>query len=65
MWVMTSHMRFVLSACSTFMKLLSRWIAEIATMEATSFSLRPPKSSVPIHAGRSSSAVSIRETKFS
>ena len=41
-------------------------IAEIATMDAISFILRPEKSTVPIQLGRSSwLAVSIFETKFS
>ena len=40
--------------------------AGLRTIEATSLSFRPEKSTVPIHSGRSSSLpVSILETKFS
>jgi hypothetical protein len=65
MWVITFHMMSSLAIWPMFMKLLSRSIPEIATIDEISFSLRPPKSRLPIQDGRSSSPVSIRDTKFS
>src|ERR1051325_8249909 len=48
------------------MKVRSREIAEIATIEPTNLSFRPEKSTVPIQAGRSAwPSASILETKFS
>src|SRR3954465_13315614 len=51
---------------SMFMKAFSTWIAEIATIEAISFCLSPPKLTLVIHPGQSGWLPgSILETKFS
>src|SRR6185503_3557178 len=51
---------------SMFMKAFSTWIAEIATIEAISFCLSPPKLTLVIHSGQSGWLPgSILETKFS
>ena len=49
-----------------FMNAFSTWIAEIATMEASSFCFSPLKSTLVIQSGQSGwPPVSIFETKFS
>src|SRR6267142_4682696 len=53
-------------AVSMFMKAFSTWIAEIATMEASSFCFSPPKLTLVIQSGQSGwPPGSILETKFS
>ena len=51
---------------SMFMNAFSTWIAEIATIEASSFCFSPEKSTLVIHSGQSGwPRGSIRDTKFS
>jgi hypothetical protein len=51
---------------SMFMNAFSTWIAEIATIEASSFCFRPPKLTLVIQSGQSGCPpASIFETKFS
>ena len=48
------------------MKAFSSWMAEMATIDDSSFSFRPVKSILPIHSGQSLwSDSSILDTKFS
>src|SRR6185312_10285850 len=63
----TSHVILVASkAASMFRNASSTWMAEIATMEASSFCFNPAKSIVLIHIGQFGlPLVSMRETKFS
>jgi len=62
----TSHIRSRELNVETAMNAFNNSMAEIATMEAMSFSFMPEKSTLPIHWGRSGwLSISILETKFS
>lgn len=66
----TTYQRiFSFGVCIVFMKTRSRWIEEIATIDAATFSLSPPASSLPSQPSAASRDspwfASMRETKFS
>lgn len=66
MWITTYHTSLSLLMLGMAMKALSRWIDEMATMEAATFCLSEPESSLPSQESFSfSSDISMRETKFS
>src|SRR4051812_43710022 len=65
-WIVTCHIRLRSDMLARFMKALSTWIAEMATIDDRSLSFRPVKSILPIHSGQSLCVLSsILETKFS